>query len=275
VESILTRHGTLAGNLKPLGAFLVTLALGLFIAARLFRWEKDEKLRRSAKLWVAAVLAPFVLLGVNQLRTNEQMVRNRVLWRQLQREDAFLVRNGRVFVGDGYKDVKDYLNEDVTARALAQYLCCGVAAVKSAGDLLRSSLALRAREAAGELQGAELFVSGPLFTTEGGHGTEIFSWLPPPAQTAAQAEFVRTPKTPDEARAQVRELKKAGVYAIKAVLETGRTGALFERMDLAMFRAVASEAIADRLPVALHTGSAADVADAVGASVSSTESVGS
>ena len=68
---------------------------------RLFRWEKDEKLKGSAKLWVAGVMVPFLALGVYQFRTSEQMVKNRMLWRQLQRGDTFLIKNARIFVGDG------------------------------------------------------------------------------------------------------------------------------------------------------------------------------
>jgi hypothetical protein len=61
-------------------------------------------------------------------------------------------------------------------------------------------LAQRKRIADGDLLGAELFVSGPLFTTEDGHGTEYFSWLDGPAKAAMQEQFVRTPKTPDQHR---------------------------------------------------------------------------
>jgi len=329
VESILTRHETLADNWKPSGALLITLVIGLFIAARLFRWEKDERVKGSAKLWVAAVLAPFVALGIGQLRTSDQIVRNRVLWRQLQRNDAFLIRNARVFVGDGrildpasvlvrksrieavfesagpdpgtlkvdtvegsgktvlpglidvhvhlgapggaYSDPKEYSAEDNEGRALLQYLYCGVTAVRSTGDFLDHSLALRKRVADGEIQAAQLFLTGPLFTTAGGHGTEYLSWLPAPARAAAEAQFVRTPKSPEEAQQQVRELKSAGVDGIKAVLETGRTGMLFARMDLAMFRAAANESRACQLPLAVHTGSAQDVSDAVEAGASSIE----
>jgi imidazolonepropionase-like amidohydrolase len=55
------------------------------------------------------------------------------------------------------------------------------------------------------------------------------------------------------------------------VLESGRSGRLFERMDTALFRAVVDEAKAQRLPVAVHTGNARDVADAVNAAVNSIE----
>jgi imidazolonepropionase-like amidohydrolase len=92
-----------------------------------------------------------------------------------------------------------------------------------------------------------------------------------PAKAAAEEQFVRTPKTADQARDQVRQLKAAGVDAIKAVLESGRTGMLFARMDLAMFRAVVDEAGRQGLPSAVHTGSARDVEDAVDAGASSIE----
>jgi imidazolonepropionase-like amidohydrolase len=329
METIVTQQATLATNWKAVGGLLVTLAIGLFVATRLFRWEKDEKLKPASKLWVAAVLAPFVALGVYQLRNDDEMARNRVLWRQLQRDESFLIRNAKVFVGDGrivepgsvlirkgkieavyegagpdpatlkadtveasgktvmpglidvhvhlgapggvYGNPKDFADEHVMERALAQYLYSGVTTVKSTGDQLDVSLALRARTASGDLHGAELVVSGPLFTTEGGHGTEYFSWLEGAAKAQAEAQFVRTPKTPDEARLQVRELKSKGVDAIKAVLESGRTGMLFARMDLVMFRAVVDEASQQRLPAAVHTGNAQDVADALEAGASGIE----
>src|SRR5216683_1065750 len=93
VQGIVTQHEPLTANWKSAIALGITLAIAVFIASRLFRWEKDEKLQSSAKLWVAAVLAPFVALGVYQFRTNEQVVKNRVLWRELQRGESFLIRN--------------------------------------------------------------------------------------------------------------------------------------------------------------------------------------
>jgi ABC-2 type transporter len=63
--------------------------------------DARDGLKSTAKLWVAVVLAPFVVLGVYQFRTREQIVHNRILWRQLQRDELFLIRNARVFAGDG------------------------------------------------------------------------------------------------------------------------------------------------------------------------------
>ena len=83
-------------------------------------------------------------------------------------------------------------------------------------------------------------------------------------QDTVKAQLVRTPKTPDEARHQVRELKAAGVDGIKAILEAGwGDGMLYDRLDLLLVRAVAEEARAQHLPLAIHTGDARDVADAV------------
>ena len=121
------------------------------------------------------------------------------------------------------------------------------------------------------LLGSEFLTSGPLFTTEGGHGTEYFSWLSGVQKAQALEQFVRVPKSVDEARQQVRDLHVKGVDAIKAVLESGRTGRLFERMDTALFRAVVEEANAQHLPIAVHTGGARDVEDAVSAGATGIE----
>jgi ABC-2 type transport system permease protein len=48
------------------GALLITLLVGLTVGAKLFRWEKEEKIRGTAKLWVLAVLLPFLVMGVWQ-----------------------------------------------------------------------------------------------------------------------------------------------------------------------------------------------------------------
>ncbi|HZR25622.1 MAG TPA: amidohydrolase family protein [Vicinamibacterales bacterium] len=329
VQSIVTEQQSLVTVWKAVAALLLTLVIGVFVASRLFRWEKDEKLKPAAKLWVAGVLAPFIALGVYQVQSNEQVVRNRVQWRQLQRDDSFLIRNAKIFVGDGriiesgsllvrhgkiekifdgpapdgaalkadvieasgktvlpglidvhvhlgapagvLSDFTISMTDHYLERALAQYLYSGVTTVKSVGDQLGTSLTLRTRIRNGEFLGSEFVICGPLFTTEGGHGTEYFTWLDGPAKAQAVAEFVRAPKSPDEARQQVRDLKRAGVDGIKAVLESGRTGMLFERMDTAIFRAVIDEANQQRLPAVVHTGSARDVADVVAAHGSGVE----
>src|SRR5262249_39183186 len=53
-------------NLQYVGALLLTTLVGFVVGVKLFRWEKEEKIKGSAKLWVAGVLAPFLILGVWQ-----------------------------------------------------------------------------------------------------------------------------------------------------------------------------------------------------------------
>ena len=103
-----------------------------------------------------------------------------------------------------------------------------------------------------------------MFTAEGGHGTEFVEHLPAAIKDNVKAQLVRTPKTPEEARKQVRELKARGVDGVKAILEAGwGEGMLYDRLDLLLVRAVSEEAHAQHLPLATHTGDARDVADAV------------
>lgn len=56
-------------------ALIVTAVVGLTVGTKLFRWEKEEKIRGSAKAWVVVALLPFFLLGVWQSYTHRPVVR--------------------------------------------------------------------------------------------------------------------------------------------------------------------------------------------------------
>jgi imidazolonepropionase-like amidohydrolase/ABC-type multidrug transport system permease subunit len=101
-QGIFLRQETLLDNRSPVLALLITTILGTFISAQLFRWEKEEKIRLSAKLWVLAVLCPFVLLGSYQLHSEGQFRKAEILNRHLQRSASLLIRGARIFVGDGH-----------------------------------------------------------------------------------------------------------------------------------------------------------------------------
>ena len=321
MTGILQRGESLAQNAKSAVVLVITLLVGLFIATKLFRWEKEEKLRASAKLWVLVVLLPFFLLGGYQAWSRQELTKARILDRERARGHNWLIQNARIFVGDGrviesgavlirrgkiervydgtFPEAKslnaeaidaagktvlpglidvhvhlgatggfpeDYTKYDPAAaseRELESYLYCGVTAIRSAGDRLDSMLKLRGKFGTGEKLGAELFFCGPLFTAEGGHGTEYASFLPEAMRAEMQAQTVRTPKTEEEARKQVDELAAQHVNAIKGVLEAGVEGYSFNRMDVNILRAVVDEAHKQRLPAAIHTGKSADVIDAV------------
>jgi len=100
IQGMLLRHEGLAANLQPAMALLLTAFVGLFISYKLFRGEKEEKIRASAKLWLA-VLTPFLLLGLWQVHARTGIAKTKVLNRQLARSDTFLIRGARIFVGDG------------------------------------------------------------------------------------------------------------------------------------------------------------------------------
>jgi imidazolonepropionase-like amidohydrolase/ABC-type multidrug transport system permease subunit len=329
MQGILIRSEGLTENASALGALVLTAVLGTFIATKLFRWDKDEKVRPAAKLWILAVLTPFFVLGAYQTHTREALLKAKVLERNLLREQNVLVRNARIFLGDGKvieygsvlikrgkiqqvfegsaPDVKDLKAEAIEGagktvvpglidlhvhlaasggfsssppdtdqqkaplRELGAYLYSGVTSVRSVGDPLDAILQTRATISSGERLGAELYSCGPLFTVAGGHGTEYFKNLPAVIRKQAEAQTVRTPTTPEEARQQVRELKTRGVDCIKAILEAGTGEIPFNRMDVKILTAIADEARAQSLVLAVHTGDSRDVADAVSAGANSIE----
>ena len=329
VQGVFQRGESILVNLWPLVGLAITLVVATFIGMHLFRWEKEQPIKAASKLWVLAVMVPFVVLGVNEIRSHAQRARNQALFRGIQRQSTLLIRGARVFVGDGrvietgavlvrngkiervyeglgpdpaslkaeiveaagktvmpglidvhvhlgapggvYADARDYGSPDVMPRALAQYLYAGVTTVKSVGDALDASIQVRDRIARGEILGAEFFVSGPMFTAEGGHGTEYTQSLPANVRATFEAQIARTPKTADEARRFVREVKAARVDGLKAILEAGFPGRMFERLDSAVLKAIGDEAHAAKLPWVVHTGNSRDVADALDAGASGIE----
>jgi len=329
VQAMLLRNEGIGDNLQAIFALLLTTAVGLFIAYKLFRWEKEEKIRNSAKLWLAAVLAPFVCLGIWQIHSQKNVEKTKVLHRQLARNDTFVIRGARIFVGDGTvieegtvlirggkiagvfeglgpdarglkaevveaagktilpglidvhvhlgasggfsPDSQAYDPEKSMTRALAAYLYSGVTTVRSVGDAVDSVLKVRGEVNSGQYLGAQLLTCGPLFTAKGGHGTEYFKDMPQGLREKAEEQFTRTPSSADEARHQVDDLKARDIDCIKAVLEAGAGGRVFNRMDTAIFNAVADESHKDQLPLAVHTGNARDVEDAITAGADSIE----
>ena len=329
LQGMMLRQEGLLANALPALALLITMFVGLFISYKLFRWEKEERIRPSAKLWVGAVMLPFIALGVWQAHTKQNVAKTKMLNRELARGETYLVRGARIFVGDGrvieqgtilvrggkiaevyegegpdprtvkatlieaagktvlpglidvhvhlvatggfYADMSDYDPEPHMLRNLAAYLYSGVTAVRSVGDPLDLVLKVRSSVNNGERLGAELFTCGPLFTAPGGHGTEYFKEMPPNIRKQAEAQFTRIPASADEGGHQVDELKESKVDCIKAVLEAGAGSRVFNRLDSTTFQAIAREAHARGLPLAVHTGDVRDVMDAVAAGADSIE----
>ena len=100
-QGIFFRSEPLTANWSSGFALVATLLLGLFVSAQLFRWEKEEKIRPAAKLWIVAVLFPFIVLGGYQAYSREHLRKAKVLMRDLDRSGTYLIRGARIFVGDG------------------------------------------------------------------------------------------------------------------------------------------------------------------------------
>jgi imidazolonepropionase-like amidohydrolase len=329
LSRILQGGESLAQNWKSVVALIIAAIAGLTIATKLFRWEKEEKLRPAAKLWVVVVILPFLFLGIYQAWSKQEITKAKILDRQMERGRTWLVQNARIFVGNGkviesgsvlikqgriaevydgpaptpeslrakvidaagktvlpglidmhvhlgatggfYQDPAKAFDPKNLERELVAYLYCGVTAVRSAGDPLDKMIELRQKFGTGEKLGAELFFCGPLFTTEGGHGTEYARFMPETMRASFLAQFVRLPKTPVEAKSMVDEVAGKGVDAIKGVLESGVPEYSFNRMDVNLLRAVGEEAHAKRLPLSVHTGKAIDVDDAISVGADSIE----
>ncbi len=329
LQAILVQGQPVWRQMTAVAALVAAMVLGVFLSVKLFRWEKEEKIPAAAKLWVAAVFAPFLVLGVWEAHTQASLEQQKILTRQIERRRTWLIRNARIFIGDGrviesgavlikegkiaqvfsggapdaaalhaepvdasgqtllpglidahvhlsapggfYANASEYTKPRRLERELAAYLYSGVTAVKSVGDPLDAMRALRPEIASGAWLGARLFFCGPLFTAPGGHGTEYTAQLPATYREQFNAQFVRLPKDEGEARAMVDALQKDGVDGIKAVLESGWSGHLYNRLPTSIFDAVAGEAHRDRLPIVVHTGDVADVTDAVKARVEGIE----
>jgi imidazolonepropionase-like amidohydrolase len=111
-----------------------------------------------------------------------------------------------------------------------------------------------------------------MFMAEGGRDTEFLELLPEPVRNSAKAPLVRSPGTPEEAHRQVIEMKAAGVDCVKAILEAGwGEGMRNDRLDLLLVRSLYESAHALGLPLAVHTGAAGDVTDAVEIGAASVE----
>jgi imidazolonepropionase-like amidohydrolase/ABC-type multidrug transport system permease subunit len=328
LQGMLVRKEGLLPNAAPMGALLLTLIVATFVSTKIFRWEKEEKIKPSAKLWIVAVLLPFFVLGGFQAYSKQNLDKAKIVERDLRRSRARLIRNARIFIGEGSviesgsvlvrdgkiaeiypgaaPDAKELNADPIEASgktvlpglidvhvhlvatggvpdpsyrpgqhwnqgALSAYLFAGITAVKSVGDLLNNTLETRKIVNSGQHLGAELFMVGPLFTAENGHGTEYFKQVPAQYRDQALNQFARMPKTPAEACKMVDDLKNQGVDGIKAILESGSGGVVFNRLDVNLLNAIADESRAQNLPITVHTGDSRDVADALKAGANGIE----
>lgn len=104
LQGILLRGESLADNWRAVLALVITTVAATFLSVKLFRWEKEERIRGTAKLWLLAGLLPFLLLGIWEVRTQNSAAKVRALTREMRRNQVYLIRDARIFTGDGVVD---------------------------------------------------------------------------------------------------------------------------------------------------------------------------
>ncbi|GAA1181042.1 amidohydrolase family protein [Ornithinimicrobium humiphilum] len=143
------------------------------------------------------------------------------------------------------------------------YLQHGITSVRSMGDDPQWVLELRRRVDAGELAGPRVFAAGPVFTTPNGHPVVTLGG-------STEDPGVRVPSTPEEARAQVRELATGEhpVDLVKVIQERGDPARLvMDPIPLPVLEAIVDEAHAHDIPVFAHWGTQEDLTDVLEAGV--------
>jgi len=81
MQGIMLRSEDLVTDWRWVVALIVTTLVGVTVGTKLFRWEKEEKIRGSAKLWVVVALLPFLLLGLWQSYAGHIVIRTDIFGR--------------------------------------------------------------------------------------------------------------------------------------------------------------------------------------------------
>lgn len=320
LEGMMLRNESIVQNGLASFALILTIVLGLLIASKLFRWEKEEKINPSAKFWIAGILLPFVFLGAWQSRNRQNIDKARILARQIARNETYLIRGARIFIGDsrvietgavlvrngkiitiyegswpdaaslkaapieaagktllpglidtnvhlaepgGFAvDANSGMNSGAMFRRLAAYLYSGVTTVRSDADPMETVLQVQDQVNRGVKLGAETLTCGPVFTAKGTYEAEYFSALPESLRQQAEAQFILTPASAQEARHEVDQLKAQGVSCIAVNLDSASSVGP-NRFDVPTLKAIIAEAHTRNLSVSVHTGNVQQMTDAV------------
>lgn len=144
----------------------------------------------------------------------------------------------------------------------------GVTTVRNLGDEHGWISDLRGQIEDGTLEGPRVFISGPLFTTAGGHPIATFGVEP-------TSDAVRVPMTPDEAGRMVTELATGDdpVDVIKVVQDRGSPERPLEPIAPDVLAAIVAEAHAHGLDVTAHWGTLADLAELLAVGIDGLEHI--
>ncbi|MEJ1222198.1 amidohydrolase family protein [Sediminicola sp. 1XM1-17] len=121
------------------------------------------------------------------------------------------------------------LKDVIMPSSAHQLLMAGVTSARDLGGPLEESIAVRDAINRGEIPGATLYVSGPFIQHKPYPGTEDFRW---------------GVNNPEDGRAKIRKLAKAGVDMVKLIDH--------DQMTMAVLEAVVDEAHKNNLKVVAH-----------------------
>ncbi len=121
------------------------------------------------------------------------------------------------------------LKDVIMPSSAHQLLMAGVTSARDLGGPLEESIAVRDAINKGEIPGATLYVSGPFIQHQPYPGTEDFRW---------------GVTSPEDGRAKIRKLAKAGVDMVKLIDH--------DQMTMAELKAIVDEAHKNNLKVVAH-----------------------
>jgi imidazolonepropionase-like amidohydrolase/ABC-type multidrug transport system permease subunit len=101
IESIMIGGENVLKNMVAMLALIIAMLVALFAGVKLFRWEKEEKIATSAKLWILVVLTPFFVMGIYQFRTKQNIEKAKLLQHAANRKRSILLQHVKIFVGNG------------------------------------------------------------------------------------------------------------------------------------------------------------------------------
>jgi imidazolonepropionase-like amidohydrolase len=168
--------------------------------------------------------------------------------------DSHIHLGGSGGVGGGVVEQSD----ERQIHDLQAYLASGVTSVVSLTDDPVALSRLRGLVASAKMRSPRVFFAGPSITAPEGHPAEMFGFVPGLAD-----QLTRQVKTPEEARAAVKELAGRSVDLIKLVLEPGYSKRPLPRLDLEAFKAAVEEAKERGLKVTVHVGTDEDARAAI------------
>ncbi len=301
MQNILVRHESLADNLVSVIALVITTGLCIFISMRLFRWEKGEKLKPAAKLSILAMLLPFLFVGAYQVYSKDNILKAKSVAREIQRSRSLLIRDARIFAGDGKvidsasvlvrqgKIAEIYIGTapdadelraepvDASGKTLLPGLIDPFVMLSSTGGAELPSPRRVARElaayifsgvvAVGSSGDSPELLSPEIRSIKRGEtlGADIYFSGPVFAAQGNSSSSVYTPGTPEEARKMVQSLKQAGASMIRSTLDNGTTENAATRLDVSILRAIADECDKQTLKLVVSTASVQNISDALDA----------